>query len=64
MSKTASSAPKGSSTAGTSHGFTPEQLAIYNSMQAQLQAQKKAATAAQDEGMLILFSQGVFNFDS
>jgi len=49
----ASSGQKNPSTAGTSNLFTPEQLALFNSMQAQLNAQKKAAAAAQDEGTLV-----------
>lgn len=42
------------STAGSSNGFTTEQLALYNTMRAQLAAEKKAAAAAQDEGKSIL----------
>jgi len=49
----ASSGQKNPSTAGTSNLFTPEQLALFNSMQAQLNAQKKTAAAAQDEGTLV-----------
>jgi hypothetical protein len=49
----ASSGQQNPSTAGTSNPFTPEQLALFNSMQAQMDAQKKAAAAAQDEGTLV-----------
>jgi len=56
-----SSAPNGPSTAGTSQLFTAEQLAIFNSMQAQIKAQKKAATATQDEGMLVLIFTRYFD---
>ena len=49
----ASSGQKNLSTAGTSNIFTPEQLALFNSMQAQMDAQKKAAATAQDEGTLV-----------
>ena len=55
VTKTASAALS-SSTAGTS-GYTPEQMSLFKSMQADFSAQKKAAAAAQDEGMLL------FNFD-
>jgi hypothetical protein len=49
----ASSGQKNPSTAGTSNLFTPEQLALFNSMHAQMDAQKKATAAAQDEGTLV-----------
>ena len=49
----ASFGQKNPSTAGTSNLFTPEQLALFNSMQAQMDAQKKAAAAAEDEGTLV-----------
>jgi len=48
------SAAKSASTAGSSNAFTTEQLALYNTMHAQLAAQKKAAAAAHDEGTSIL----------
>jgi hypothetical protein len=46
--------PLSSSTAET---YTPEQMSLFKSMQAEFNAQKKAATATQDEGTLL------FNFD-
>lgn len=35
-------------------GFSPEQMALYRVMHSQLETKKKEATAAKDEGMLIL----------
>lgn len=35
-------------------GFSPEQMALYKVMHSQLETKKKEATAAKDEGMLIL----------
>lgn len=42
-------------------GFTKEQMALYKNMHAQLEAKKKAAAAAKDEGMsTILILAGHF----
>ena len=39
-------------------GFTQEQLALYKAMCTKMEAQKKAAAAAEDEGMWILIYKG------
>ena len=60
MTKT-SSAQKSLSTAGTSNGYTTEQLSLFNSMQAKFKAQKKATATAQDEDTLVLFLTRYFD---
>lgn len=54
---TKSTLTKTSSAAGS---FTPEQMSLYKSMQAEFSAQKKAATAAQDEGTLLFYFDKTF----
>jgi len=44
-------------TASSTAGYTPEQMSLFKSMQADFSVQKKAAAAAQEEGTLL------FNFD-
>lgn len=39
-------------------GLTADQLALYNVVHAQMEAQKKAAAATEDEGMWILIFAG------
>jgi len=48
--KSAASTSNASTSANDTSDFSPEQLALYKVMHAQMQAQKKAATAAEDEG--------------
>jgi hypothetical protein len=54
---TKSTLTKTSSAAGS---YTPEQVALFKSMQAEFNVQKKAAAAAQDEGTLLFYFDKAF----
>jgi len=55
--KSASSkaSPAQNSNSPENSGYSPEQMALYRVMHRQLETKKKEATAAKDEGTLILF---------